>query len=338
MKFSFKLLLSVVLSFSGLGSHAAVILQYHHVAENTPHVTSVTRAQFAAHLALLDQHQFNVVALDSLIEALKNQQQLPDKTVAITFDDGYQNNADNAHPLLKKYGYPYTIFVNPELIDNKQPGLMTWDTLRKLASEGATIANHTSRHDYLVRKQSKNWLANTRSDILAAEKRILDEIGYSKKLLAYPYGEFSQPLQQLVNDLEFTGIGQHSGAVGIHNDFSRLPRFPASGHYAGTEQLLTKLYSLPFALDFSNLADMLVQENPPSLTLHFKQLDFNQRQVQCFFQGEPKLNLSYPSASSIQLNLTEKLPSGRSRYNCTAPSNTAKGRFYWFSQPWLVEI
>ncbi len=333
MKLKLFALLSLLLSAS---SHAAVILQYHHVAIDTPHSTSVTPAQFASHLALLKQHNFTVISLQRLIDAQKSQQNLPDKSVVITFDDGYQNNADNAHPLLKQYGYPYTIFVNPELIDSKQPGLMTWDTLRKLANEGATIANHSSRHDYLVRNQSADWLALTRSDILSAEQRIDDEIGYSKKWLAYPYGEFSLSLQQLVKDLDFVGIGQHSGPVGLDNDLSRLPRFPASGHYAGTEQLLTKLHSLPFALEFSKLADMKVTQNPPHLTLHFKQLDFMLSQVQCFFQGEPKLALSYPTKSSMQIELKGKLPEGRSRYNCTAPSNRAKGRFYWFSQPWLV--
>lgn len=333
-----KLWLLLISTLLTLPTQAAVILQYHHVADDTPHVTSVTKEQFAAHLALLKQHEFNVIPLERLIDAVKNQHQLPDKSVVITFDDGYQNNADNAHPLLKKYGYPYTVFVNPELIDKKQPGLMSWQTLKKLANEGATIANHTSRHDYLVRNKGKNWLAETRSDILAAEKRITEEIGYSKKWVAYPYGEFNHALQQLVADLDFVGIGQHSGAVGIDNDLTRLPRFPASGNYAGTQQLLTKLYSLAFALDFHRLADMQVIDNPPSLTLHFKQLDFDLKQVQCFYQGEPKLKLAYPNATSIHISLTEKLPKGRSRFNCTAPSKQAKGRFYWFSQPWLVEI
>ena len=62
-----------------------VILQYHHVATNTPTITSTPPDVFAEHLAYLHQH-FNVVALPEAIDALRDGTGLPDKSVAITFD------------------------------------------------------------------------------------------------------------------------------------------------------------------------------------------------------------------------------------------------------------
>jgi len=339
----------VLLLFSCLfKAEAAVILQYHHVANDTPFSTSVTPNQFAMHLAMIKEQEFKVIALSELITAIKNKQTIADKTIALTFDDGYQNIAENAHPLLKKYGFPYTIFVNPELIDKKQGGLLTWQQLKILSEDGVTIANHSSRHDYLVRvskeltakdKEGKkdNWVQQIRSDILQAEQRIYQEIGQSHRMLAYPYGEFSLALQKLLADLDFIGFGQHSGAVGISNDLTRIPRFPASGSYAGIEQLQQKLYSLSFDLNFAALPDMLVTQNPPQMLLAFntKQTDFTLSQIQCFYQGKPTLKLTVYN-DTLSISNSESLVEGRSRYNCTAPSNRAIGRYYWFSQPWLV--
>ena len=116
----YKKLFHLVLLFLICGSlraQAAVILQYHHVSETLPAVTSVSANTFTKHLNYLKEHNFNVIPLNELISALKQGKALDDKTLAITFDDGYNNNYEQAAPILEKFGYPYTIFVNPKLID-----------------------------------------------------------------------------------------------------------------------------------------------------------------------------------------------------------------------------
>ena len=147
----FHSLLSILFCLS-LPAHSAVILQYHHVSETLPAVTSVSAETFTEHLNYLKQHDFNVVPLNELLSALQQGQSLPDKTVAITFDDGYNNNYEQAAPILDKFAYPYTIFVNPKLIDEGKGYVMGWNKLRELAKKGALISNHSAQHDYLHRK------------------------------------------------------------------------------------------------------------------------------------------------------------------------------------------
>ena len=204
-----KLIHLLVITFLFLSQNAfsAVILQYHHVSEKLPSITSVSAHDFYTHMAYLRSESFHVIPLDELLEKIKHGEPLPPKTVAITFDDGYKNNIEQAAPILESFGYPYTVFVNPKLIDEKKPYVMTWQQLKKLSEKGALIANHSSVHDYLHHKleaeTDAQWSLRIERDIIWSEKRISEEIGHNAKILAYPYGEFNKSLQALVNKLKF---------------------------------------------------------------------------------------------------------------------------------------
>ncbi|NDH41872.1 MAG: hypothetical protein EBY45_15965, partial [Gammaproteobacteria bacterium] len=140
---------------------SVVVLQYHFVATDTPASTSVTPAQFAAHLEAIDASGATVLPLAEALEALHAGRTLPETALAITFDDAYESIAEAAHPLLRARGWPYTIFVNPEPIDRRHGGFLSWDQLRQLATEGVTIGNHGLRHDYMVRGESQGLPAPT---------------------------------------------------------------------------------------------------------------------------------------------------------------------------------
>ena len=71
----FHSLLSILFCLS-LPAHSAVILQYHHVSETLPAVTSVSAETFTEHLNYLKQHDFNVVPLNELLSALQQGQSL----------------------------------------------------------------------------------------------------------------------------------------------------------------------------------------------------------------------------------------------------------------------
>jgi len=142
------------------------VLRYHHISSNTPASTSTSPARFAMHLAYLEAHGFDVVPLETLVERLRSGQPLPDKTAAITFDDGYRSIHDTAYPMLKARGWPFTVFVNSEPHDRHQPSFMTWEQLREMSSHGATIANHTVSHPSLIEREPgqqevawREWIA-----------------------------------------------------------------------------------------------------------------------------------------------------------------------------------
>ncbi len=336
----FHLVLITLICLS-VRAHAAVILQYHHVSETLPAVTSVSANTFTKHLSYLKEHNFNVIALNELISAIQQGKTLPEKTVAITFDDGYNNNYEQAAPILEKFGYPYTIFVNPTLIDEGKGYVMGWDKLKELASKGALIANHTAQHDYLHIKlkdeSDAQWQARIKQDILRSQQRIKEEIGHDYKYLAYPYGEFNNKLQALVEELGFIGIGQHSGAVNKNANFTRLPRFPASGFYSKLDTLITKLNSRAFSIKTLDYQDSVTSQNPPTLSIEFEMGDFHKSQFACYVSSVGQAKLTWVSDTTVKIDSPKALNKGRSRFNCTAPSIEHPGSYYWFSQPWVIQ-
>jgi peptidoglycan/xylan/chitin deacetylase (PgdA/CDA1 family) len=201
----------------------------------------------------LSEHH-HVMALPDMITALKSGRKLPDKAVAITFDDGYANILDNADPILKRFNFPYTIFINPKQIGTRQNQL-SWNQVKAMAETGVSFANHTNTHHHMLTREEgeseQQWLARNTQDVIDAEQKIAEELGYSLKLFAYPYGEFNHRLKQHLLTLGYVGFGQQSGAIASYSDFGALPRFPAAGIYANLNPLKTKLNSLALRLTLS---------------------------------------------------------------------------------------
>lgn len=107
-----------------------VILMYHQVAERRldPWGLCVTPAHFAEHLQVL-RESAHVISLDELLRARRSGQ-IPQRTVAITFDDGYAGNLYHAKPLLERYEMPATIFVTTGTLGSGRE--FWWDELERL--------------------------------------------------------------------------------------------------------------------------------------------------------------------------------------------------------------
>jgi peptidoglycan/xylan/chitin deacetylase (PgdA/CDA1 family) len=333
-----RVLLLCCLMLLSLPASAAVMLIYHHVAEDTPRVSSVTPAEFRGHLQHLRDNNFQVIGLDVLIDQLKNGKPIADNAVVITFDDSYENNFTTAHPILQEFGYPYTIFISPGDIDKGTGPVLSWQQIKQMSKDGVLVANHAMWHEHMARPEpgesKADWLKRLRQSILDAERRIKEETGQHHQWLAYPYGEFSAELEQLVQELGFIGIGQQSGAIGPLTKLTRIPRYPAAGQYADLKDLGQKLRTLAFPITDYLSADQVISANPPTLRLQLNIKDFRKPQLRCF-AGSEVLEPVWLNDNTFEVKASKPLNRGRSRYNCTAPSLSKKGYFYWYSQPWL---
>jgi biofilm PGA synthesis lipoprotein PgaB len=319
-----------------------VVLQYHHVSNSTPSSTSISPEQFALHLDWLEANGFSVASLPDALAKIRAGDELPDKTVAITFDDGYSDNYRAAFPLLRERGWPFTIFVNPEPHDARLQGWASWDQLREMADAGASIANHTVSHLFMIRRQDDEtedaWLERLRGEIMNAENRIAEETGQRHRLLAYPYGESDRQIRGLINELGFSAFGQQSGAVYAGSDFADLPRFPLSGIYSSIEGFKTKMLSLPMAITsgipITESADNILSyaENQPVLELQLA--NSSQLVLNCFASGQGAIPVEYAGSGLYSIQAGEPLGIGRSRYNCTHASDWP-GRFHWYSYAWI---
>ena len=101
------------------------VVMYHSVEEDSQvwcprHDYSVTPAELETQLKHF-QKKGNIVDLPEIVSWLRGEASLPENAVALTFDDGYKNNKENALPLLEKYNAPATIYISTGLISYGKP-------------------------------------------------------------------------------------------------------------------------------------------------------------------------------------------------------------------------
>lgn len=316
----------------------AVIFMYHRFGESSHPSTNVTLEQFDEQLEFLESNNFNIVPLDKIVAALEQNKTLPDKAVAITIDDAYLSVYEEAYPRLKAKGYPFTVFVATDGVDQKISAYMTWEQMREMQKGGAQFANHSKKHDYLTQKalgeSKQDWIKRVSFDINTAQRRIQDELGQAPALFAYPYGEYNLDLMKIIEKLGYTAFGQHSGGIDSLSDRRYLPRFPVAEAYAEMKAFSTKAFSLAMPVLQKDPVEPITFEKQPQLTIFLSPSTANLDQLACYVGGKRmKIQWKEPK-KQFSIQTAKDLPLGRSRYNCTAP--TTKGdRYYWFSHQWL---
>ena len=222
------MILSLLACLPLRAANHCVILQYHHFSNDTPAITSVTPEQFDKHLEYLNSHDFKVLPLRYVVHALKHRQDLPDRCVSLTVDDAYSSVYRNALPRLQKLGWPLTVFVNTQGVDQSVSSYMTWGQMREMSRQGVTFENHGHGHIHTLRKlvneSDDEWRQRVMRDISIAQQRITEEIGIAPELFAHPYGEYNAAVLDIIRRMGLTGFGQQSGPAWPGADFGALPR------------------------------------------------------------------------------------------------------------------
>ena len=90
------------------------VIMYHRFDENKYEDTSISSELFRSHLEFLKNEEYNVLPISKLVNFFTNDIALPKKSVFITIDDGFKSFYDKAFPLLKKYQFPFTVFVSTD--------------------------------------------------------------------------------------------------------------------------------------------------------------------------------------------------------------------------------
>lgn len=340
MSFLRTLLGSALLSCSAftMAQSYLPILQYHHIDASTPRSTSISPDEFREHMDYLNEAGFEVVDLASALADIKAGVELPERSVAITFDDAYRNIYQNGFPILKAYGFPFTVFINTAPIEKGHHSFLTWDQMKEMALSGGVFANHTVNHPYMLRLEAEEtleqWRLRMKAEISTVEDLLNEKLGHSPKMLAYPYGESNQAIREQLAELGMIGFGQQSGVVDKHSDFTNLPRFPAAGSYAELSSLKVKLNAKPMPLlSFDDRGDF-ASSDPVSMTLRFQEGDYRLNDLACYVAGQGKAKLEWLATNAVNVRAEKAFSIGRGRINCTMPDQSGR-HYYWFSNVWI---
>ena len=334
-----------LIAFCTFNTQAAVVLEYHHISNTTPKSTSISPEKFNAQMDYLQNNNFKVVPVLELAEKLRKGEPLPEKTVAISFDDSYATVYESAYPLLKKRGWPFTFFINTAAVSTSRL-FVTWEQLQEMSRNGVTIANHTMQHNHVPRlnkgETQRQWYERTKTEIESAQATIEKHIGSAPKIFAYPFGEYDIEVQKILKDLDFIAFGQQSGPLGSQVDLQSVPRFPFGGSFTELDDFIMKVNTLPmpvskiqfFADKQHEMQNLIIKQGQqPYLVLTLKDKTLLNK-IHCFATGQGAIHTEI-IADTLWIQAKLPLAQGRTRYNCTAASKE-QGHFYWYTQQWLA--
>ena len=185
------------------------ILLYHNVGNDflQPNMF-VSVEQFESQMKYLKNHSYYTVFLDEVLEHIKGKNTLPDKTIAITFDDGYIDNFTHAFPIMKKYQIKATIFINTskmvshgERKKEQRSKFISWDQALEMQESGLIdIQSHGHRHvKHIGHIQEMN-------ENLMKSKMLIE--GVLKKpcsFISWPFGEFNLASLKQASNCGFLG-------------------------------------------------------------------------------------------------------------------------------------
>ena len=313
------LLITSVLFVSKLfaNENSVAVFVYHRFGENNYPSTNIRINQFKKHLDELTKNNYNVVSTEEIINALTNNKDLPEKTVALTIDDAFFSIYKKAWPLLKEKKLPFTIFVSTGPLKSNSKNYMNWEQIKEMDSHGVTIGHHTKDHLHLVTKEKEKII----SEIEEANNDFLKNLGYVPDIFAYPYGEYSSEIKQITKSYFKAAFGQQSGGIYNGIDIFELPRYSLNEQYGDLKRF--RFAANSYGLKIKNILPenkVITDANPP--LLGFTLLDDLEGSLKCYPSHNIKADLIKLGNKRIEVRFNKAFPKGRTRINCTINDNT----------------
>lgn len=188
-----------VLSASCAESFRVPILLYHRFGPTVADGMTITTSVFASHMKYLHDNGYTVIPLRQLVDHYRGKAPAPKpKSVVIVEDDAHKSVYSEMLPVIRKYGYPVTIFAYPSAISNAKYA-MTWDQLRELKKTGLfDVQSHTYWHPNFKKERKK--LTGPALDqfvmtqLRKSKARLQTELGGNVDMLAWPFGIYDDYL------------------------------------------------------------------------------------------------------------------------------------------------
>jgi len=196
------------------------ILMYHSVENGVLSGMNVSPKKFESQLKYLKKNNWNCVKISDLKgENVKN------KTVAITFDDGFENNFSQAFFLLQKYQIPATIYISTD-IQNIQK--LSDENIKIMLESGLIeIGAHTKNHVNLTKIDDQLKF----EEITYVKEYIKSKFNTKCESFAYPFGRFDEKTIEIVKKCGYNSAVTTKKAFFDRekDDFFTIPRIGIHG-------------------------------------------------------------------------------------------------------------
>ncbi len=203
----------------------ASILMYHSVSRSE-HFFTVTPEDFAEQMKYLHDQNYSVVSFRDLLFLVTHKKPIPQKTVVLTFDDGYADNYTEVFPIIKKYNFPITIFLTTGFVGQSRVlrtgesmPILSLAQIHEMYESGlVSFEAHGHTHHKLVHLD----VAAMTEEITDSKKYIEETLGWPTSVYAYTAGRYDEKVLSVIAPIFPYVVSVHAGFCGVR-DFVTHP-------------------------------------------------------------------------------------------------------------------
>jgi len=209
-----------------------IIFCYHRLVDKIRYPgTEITPAAFEAQMKELKDRGITVISLQDLLAWKRGEKNIPPRSAVVTFDDGWKSQYEVAWPIMKKYGYPFTMFIYTEGVRGGSLGggeAITWEQLADMRDNGVDIEGHSATHQDLreghtitlisggkrsrtkvTGPQYEEWMQN---EVVGSKQLLEQRLGIKVNCFAVPFGNYNDHVKEIARnsgyEAMFTVYGQ----------------------------------------------------------------------------------------------------------------------------------
>lgn len=214
------------------------ILGYHDFSETEKETAMrISTSKFRKQMETIRQLGITVISLADFTAWKRGEKEIPEKSILLTLDDGWKSVYTDAFPILKEFGYPYTLYLYKNYVDGGGKALTT-PMIQEMLKAGATIGSHSVSHPYPITFKSHRKKGPDAYDIFLRK-----EMGESKRFLeskfkitadtySYPGGYFTEEMLPITKEFGYSfGFTVQPGKVKRSMPDETLPRYMILGNH-----------------------------------------------------------------------------------------------------------
>jgi peptidoglycan/xylan/chitin deacetylase (PgdA/CDA1 family) len=171
--------------------------------------TEITPQMFEQQMQELKDRGISVIGMQDFLAWKRGEKNIPPRSAIISFDDGWKSQYDVAWPIMKKFGYPLTLFIYTEGVRGGHFGggeAITWEQLAEMRDAGVDIEAHSETHSDLRKPYDKiakkklnpaeyeQWLHN---EIVRCKETLEQRLGIRVNCFAVPYGYYNKHIEEV---------------------------------------------------------------------------------------------------------------------------------------------
>ena len=202
---------------------------YHHIVDPDEQsgetvgdpVYNVAYPEFLDQLTYLHENSFHVMSLRQVEQHHSEGRKLPEKSVVLTFDDGYHSHFELALPALKRYHFSADFFLTVAHMGRRH--YLTWEEAKQLCQSGMGIGSHGWHHTYLDDLEFRD----AEMELQGSKDRLEQGLDTEISFLAPPGGRINPAVTRLARQAGYRGIcTSRVGWNASVSDLFGLRRFP----------------------------------------------------------------------------------------------------------------